>query len=94
MDGAGNPTNDAAAAFANPPGAIMPMGGADHGHKGYALGLLVEALTGGLAGHGRADPREGWGASVFLQVMDPALFGSRLPGDAAASRLRPRASAR
>jgi LDH2 family malate/lactate/ureidoglycolate dehydrogenase len=75
VDGHGNPTNDPAAAFADPPGAILPMGGTDHGHKGYALGLLVEALTGGLAGHGRADPPEGWGATVFLQVFDPALFG-------------------
>ncbi|MDB6164908.1 MAG: lactate dehydrogenase [Lacunisphaera sp.] len=77
VDGAGNPTNDPAAVFANPPGAIMPMGGADHGHKGYALGLLVEALTSGLAGHGRADPPEGWTANVFLQVINPAMFGSR-----------------
>ena len=77
IDGAGNPTNDPAAAFADPPGAILPLGGADHGHKGYALGLLVEALTGALAGHGRADPPEGWGANVFLQVFDPALFGGK-----------------
>ncbi len=77
VDGAGNPTNDPAAAFANPPGAIMPLGGADHGHKGYALGLLVETLTSALAGHGRADPPEGWTANVMLQVFNPALFGSR-----------------
>jgi LDH2 family malate/lactate/ureidoglycolate dehydrogenase len=51
------------------------MGGLDHGHKGYALALLVETLTGALAGHGRADPTEGWGASVFIQVLSPALFG-------------------
>jgi LDH2 family malate/lactate/ureidoglycolate dehydrogenase len=37
--------------------------------------LLIEALTGGLGGHGRADPPEGWTASVHLQVFDPALFG-------------------
>ena len=30
--------------------------GSRRGHKGYALALLVEALTGGLAGFGRADP--------------------------------------
>jgi L-lactate dehydrogenase len=75
VDSAGNPTNDPAAAFTDPPGAILPLGGADHGHKGYALGLLVEALTGALAGHGRADPPEGWSANVLLQVFDPALFG-------------------
>jgi LDH2 family malate/lactate/ureidoglycolate dehydrogenase len=77
VDGAGNLTNDPAAAFANPPGAILPLGGADHGHKGYALGLMVEALTSGLGGHGRADAPTGWTASVFLQVLDPELFGSR-----------------
>src|SRR5205823_6145075 len=52
-----------------------PFGGMDHGHKGYAFAFLVEALTGGLSGHGRADPKEGWGAGVFLQVFSPALFG-------------------
>jgi LDH2 family malate/lactate/ureidoglycolate dehydrogenase len=77
VDGAGHPTNDPAVAFADPPGAILPMGGTDHGHKGYALGLFVEALTGALAGHGRADQPEGWMANVFLQVIDPALFGGR-----------------
>jgi LDH2 family malate/lactate/ureidoglycolate dehydrogenase len=76
VDGAGRPTDDPAAAFANPPGAILPLGGMEQGHKGYALGLMVEALTNGLAGHGRADAPTGWTASVFLQVIDPKLFGS------------------
>ncbi len=75
LDAAGEPTDDPNALFANPPGTLLPTGGVDHGHKGYALGLLVEALTSGLGGHGRADPKEGWGASVFLQVFSPALFG-------------------
>jgi L-lactate dehydrogenase len=74
IDSAGTPTDDPQVMFANPPGALLPTGGADHGHKGYAMGLLVEALTGGLAGHGRADPREGWGSTTYIQVMDPALF--------------------
>jgi LDH2 family malate/lactate/ureidoglycolate dehydrogenase len=77
VDAEGRPSDDPAVVFANPPGAILPMGGLDHGHKGYALGLLVEALTSGLAGHGRADPAEGWSANVCLQVFDPALFGGR-----------------
>jgi L-lactate dehydrogenase len=75
LDADGRPTRDPAVLFADPAGAILPIGGLDHGHKGYALGLLVEALTGGLAGHGRAEKAEGWTASVFLQVLDPALFG-------------------
>lgn len=75
LTAAGEPTDDPAALYTKPPGTLLPTGGLDHGHKGYAFALLVEALTGGLAGHGRADPGEGWGATVFLQVMNPACFG-------------------
>ncbi len=71
----GEPTDDPAVMYATPPGTLLPTGGVDHGHKGYALALLVEALTGGLAGHGRADAKEGWGATVCVQVFEPALFG-------------------
>lgn len=77
VDSQGRPTDDPAVMFASPPGALLPVGGLDHGHKGYALGLLVEALTGGLAGHGRADPKEGWTATTYLQVFDPALYGGK-----------------
>ena len=61
--------------FTEPKGTLLPLGGIEAGHKGYALALLVEAATGALAGHGRADPNEGWGATVFVQVLDPAAFG-------------------
>ena len=74
VDGQGVPTNDPAVLFADPKGTILPLGGKDSGHKGYGLTLLVEALTGGLAGHGRADPPEGWGATVYLQIIDPRAF--------------------
>jgi LDH2 family malate/lactate/ureidoglycolate dehydrogenase len=75
VDATGAATDDPARVFGEPPGALLPIGGLDHGHKGFALALLMEALTGGLAGHGRADPAEGWTATVFLQVLDPSLFG-------------------
>jgi L-lactate dehydrogenase len=75
QDAQGNATTDPAVLFTNPPGTLLPLGGLEAGHKGYALALLVEALTGGLAGFGRADPPEGWGATVFVQVLDPAAFG-------------------
>jgi L-lactate dehydrogenase len=74
MDGHGVPSDDPGVLFTEPKGTILPLGGKDSGHKGYGLTLLVEALTGGLAGHGRADPREGWGATVFLQIIDPRAF--------------------
>ena len=74
MDAGGAASNDPGVLFTKPPGTILPLGGMDSGHKGYGLTLLVEALTGGLAGYGRADPREGWGATVFLQIIDPRAF--------------------
>ncbi len=77
VDGNGKPTDNPADLYGDNPGALLPMGGLDHGHKGYAMGLMIEALTSGLAGVGRADPPEGWTANVFVQVIDPALFGSR-----------------
>jgi L-lactate dehydrogenase len=75
LDGAGNPTDDPAVFGQTPPGTLLPLGGLDAGHKGFGLGLMVEALTGGLGGYGRADGPKDWGASVFVQVLDPALFG-------------------
>jgi LDH2 family malate/lactate/ureidoglycolate dehydrogenase len=75
QDAQGNATDDPAVLFADPKGTLLPLGGLDAGHKGYALALLIEACTAGLAGFGRADPAEGWGATVFVQVLDPAAFG-------------------
>jgi LDH2 family malate/lactate/ureidoglycolate dehydrogenase len=75
IDGHGNPSDDPSVLFHDPRGTILPLGGLDSGHKGYGLSLTVEALTGGLAGFGRADPRQGWGATVFLQIIDPSAFG-------------------
>jgi LDH2 family malate/lactate/ureidoglycolate dehydrogenase len=77
LDAEGRPTDDPAVFSTNPPGTLLPTGGVDHGHKGYALALMIEALTQGLGGFGRADSPTGWGASVFIQVIDPAAFGGR-----------------
>ena len=59
QDAQGNPTTDPGVLFNEPKGTLLPLGGLEGGHKGYALALLVEALTAGLAGFGRADPPEG-----------------------------------
>jgi L-lactate dehydrogenase len=69
----GQPTDDPEAFFQG--GTLLPLGGMTAGHKGFGLGLLVEALTSGLAGHGRADAPSGWGANVLVLVLDPARFG-------------------
>jgi len=74
IDANGEASDDPAVLHAPRKGTILPLGGLDAGHKGYGLALLVEALTAGLAGHGRADPLEPLGASVFLQILDPQAF--------------------
>ena len=79
LDAAGHATDDPAVLFTEPKGTILPTGGLDAGHKGYALALIVEMLTGALAGYGRADPKEGWGATVVVQVWDPEAFGGIEP---------------
>ncbi len=71
----GMPTNDPAVLFEDPPGTILPLGGPEYGYKGFALCILVEALTAALCGHGRSDHPNQWGASVFLQLIDPECFG-------------------
>ena len=73
IDGAGQPTDDPEVLGRG--GALLPVGGLDHGHKGFALGLLVEALTQGLSGFGRADEPSGWGAGVLVLAFAPERFG-------------------
>jgi LDH2 family malate/lactate/ureidoglycolate dehydrogenase len=82
IDAQGAPSTDPSVVFADPPGSILPIGGLDHGHKGYALSLLVEALTGGLSGHGRADAPERPGREdrrLVHRVPDHRRRGRRLP---------------
>lgn len=71
----GQPTDDPGVLFDANGGTILPLGGVDLGYKGFALGLIVEALTNALGGHGRATGETRWGASVFLQLIHPAAFG-------------------
>lgn len=73
----GQATDDPEALFTDPPGAFLPLGGMDRGHKGFGLGLMAEALTSGLNGFGRAQGASQWGASVYVQVIDPEAFGGR-----------------
>lgn len=79
LDALGQPSDDPAVLFTQPPGTILPLGGLDAGHKGYGLALAIEAMTGGLAGFGRADVPEGWGATVCVRVTDPEAFAGLAP---------------
>ncbi len=75
IDAQGLASTDPRVIFEPPKGALLPLGSDLAGHKGYGLGLAIEALTGGLAGYGRADAPSGWGATVQVQAWDPDAFG-------------------
>ncbi|AJY50788.1 Ldh family oxidoreductase [Halomonas sp. KO116] len=70
-------SDDPADFFSDPQGSILPLGGQEFGHKGFAMGLMVEALTSALGGFGRKDAPTGWGASVTVMVINPTLFSGQ-----------------
>lgn len=76
MDMHGQATDDPAVLMRGE-GTLLPIGGLDHGHKGYAMALLVEAMTQGLSGYGRREHPTGIAMNTFLQVIDPEAFGGR-----------------
>jgi len=73
-DGAGRETTDPAAMYANPRGTIQPLGGADNGHKGAALSLLVDAMGTLLAGENPDDDeRIGNNVALIAIKTDPGF---------------------
>jgi uncharacterized oxidoreductase len=85
VDAEGNPSTDPEAFYAG--GALLPLGGAVAGHKGFGL-ALASALVGALAMIDDPEPtlagasitqrfedEGGRIAGVFLTVIDPAAFG-------------------
>ena len=74
IDAAGNPTRDARDFYGPPAGGLLPLGG-PAGHKGYALGVMVEMLAGGLSGAGYvSEAASTHGNGVLFQVMNIAAF--------------------
>jgi uncharacterized oxidoreductase len=76
LDNEGRPTTDPNTLYGNPPGSILPMGGAQ-AYKGFGLGLMIEILTGALSGGNCAKqvPYPKKGNCVFMLLIDPAKFG-------------------
>jgi LDH2 family malate/lactate/ureidoglycolate dehydrogenase len=82
LDKHGNPTTDPAAALE---GYILPMAG----HKGYAIGVIVDMLAGVLSGsgfldgvHGPYDPVNPSRAGHFFAAFDVTRFQPREQFDA------------
>ncbi len=76
IDSSGQPTTDPNALYADPPGAILPMGG-NQSYKGFGLCLMIDILTGALSGGltAREKPFDKKGNCVFMLVLNPAQFG-------------------
>jgi hydroxycarboxylate dehydrogenase B len=65
QDADGKPTVDPAILYGRPRGTLLPLGGEAFGHKGYALGILVEAMATLMAGDELDDPsRAGFNLTV------------------------------
>ncbi|MXX03450.1 MAG: Ldh family oxidoreductase [Gemmatimonadetes bacterium] len=90
IDGEGRTTTDGEAYFATPRrAAILPLGSLIAGHKGFALSILVDVLTGGLSGAGCSgrSPEDLDQNALFLLVIDPEKFVSRAAFSAEVDRL-------
>jgi uncharacterized oxidoreductase len=74
IDHQGRPSTDPRALYGPPSGALLPSGG----HKGYGLGLLVDALAGGLSGRHCCTDASASKASktdgVFIVAVKVAAF--------------------
>lgn len=74
LDHEGNASDDPQVLLGEPRGSILPLGGADRGHKGYGLQFMVYALSAALGGFGTPESPRGYSSAVFLQLIDPDAF--------------------
>jgi uncharacterized oxidoreductase len=74
LDREGKPSTNPADFYGPPRGAILPFGG-DVGHKGFALSMVAELLSGTLTAAGNVGEREGHvGNGVFCLLVNVEAF--------------------
>ncbi len=74
IDNQGRPSTDPNDLYTNPRGAILPFGG-PVGHKGFALSVMVDILSGALSGAGCSYSSTcRLGNAMFFTVIDPEKF--------------------
>jgi uncharacterized oxidoreductase len=78
LDADGKPTTDPGALYREPMGTILPLGGSQ-AYKGFGLGLMLDALAGGLSGGMCSQPgaEKVGGNAVFFMLIDPDRFAGR-----------------
>ena len=79
IDASGQPTRDPAALFADPPGALLTVGG----HKGYGLSIFCEILAGALTGGGSSHPDNPDADRVVNNMLSILIDPGRMAGMAA-----------
>jgi uncharacterized oxidoreductase len=74
IDSRGGPTTEPRVFYADPPGAILSIGG----HKGYGLAFLCEVLAGALTGGGCSNPvnKDRVINGMLSIILDPSVFQS------------------
>jgi uncharacterized oxidoreductase len=78
VDAEGNPTTDPSHLYTDPPGSLLPFGGATSGHKGGALWLMCDLLAGALTGGGCSKPPEDkprFSSGMLSIVIAPQAYG-------------------
>jgi uncharacterized oxidoreductase len=76
IDHHGQPTTDPAVLYTEPRGSLLPFGGTQ-AYKGFALGLLIDLLCGGLSGGPCSSPEfpiNGAGNAVLFILLQPQRF--------------------
>ncbi len=75
QDAQGRPATDPGVLYRQPPGSILPLGGAQ-AYKGFGIGLLLDMVTGGLSGAPCSHP--GYpplvANAVLFVVLNPEHF--------------------
>lgn len=74
LDAQGRPTTDPDVLYSTPRGSILPFGG-PVAHKGYALGVMVDILSGALSGAGVSHSSTcRLGNAIYFHVIDVEKF--------------------
>jgi len=78
LDSEGRPTTDPKRLYEEPPGSILPMGGAQ-AYKGFGMALIIDMLAGGLSGGwcARPDPDPPLGNDAVFILLNPESFGGQ-----------------
>lgn len=83
IDGHGRPSTNPGDYYSKPYGAILPLGGALMGHKGFGLSVMIDVLCGVLSGSGVAREDLPRGANgVWLHLLNVEQFLPRAEYDA------------